>query len=75
MVEKKKITKDMSIMDIFQKNEKYAEEMGEVLSNSGLHCIGCSMAKYETIEDGILAHGMTKEDVKKIIDKLNEIVN
>jgi CMP-N-acetylneuraminate monooxygenase len=71
----KKITKDMSIMEIFEKNEKHAEQLAEVLSKFGLHCIGCSMAQHETIEGGILAHGMTEKDVKKIIDELNKVVS
>jgi len=46
-------------------------EIIPVLMKSGMHCIGCSMAMQETLEDGLSAHGL---NVDKVIDELNDII-
>ena len=61
------ITKDMGIMEIV---EKWPETV-EVLMNSGMGCIGCAAAHFETIEDGAVAHGM---DVDALMAALNAAV-
>jgi hybrid cluster-associated redox disulfide protein len=58
------ITKDMSFGDILQ---RFPQTM-PVFGKYGMHCIGCSMSAFETVEQGALAHGI---NVKKFIDDLN----
>ncbi len=70
----KKITKNMSIMEILQTFPEHREKLAETLAKSGLHCLGCSMARFETLEEGVLAHGMSKKDVNEIVKKLNDAV-
>jgi len=67
MVEKKvkKVSKKMSFTEIME----IAPEAGEVLFNSGMHCIGCGMAAFETLEQGAMAHGL---DADKIVDEINK---
>jgi len=67
MAEKKSktINKKMSFTEIMEK----APEAGEVLFNSGMHCIGCGMAAYETLEQGAMAHGL---DPDKLVDEINK---
>jgi hybrid cluster-associated redox disulfide protein len=48
------------------------EKSAEILMESGMHCFGCPMAQMETIEEGCLAHGMSKKEVDKLIEKLNK---
>lgn len=60
------ITKKMTIGQAIAKNP----EIIPVLMKSGMHCIGCAMAMQETLEEGLLAHGM---DVDKVIDELNKV--
>jgi len=62
---KEKITKDMKFSEIL---EKYPDT-AEILFEAGMHCVGCPMAVQETLEQGILAHGL---DTNKILKKLNE---
>ena len=62
------ITKDMTLGDAVS---KYPRTM-EVLFRYRMHCIGCHISAYETIEQGALAHGMNKEDIKKMIDEMNK---
>ncbi len=47
-------------------------EAVEILFEVGLTCVGCPMAANETIEQGCLAHGMSKKDIDELIKRLNE---
>lgn len=53
--------------------EKYPESV-EVLMESGLGCVGCMMATGEKLEDGAKAHGLTDEEIKKMVDRINEVI-
>ncbi len=64
---KKEISKKMTFAEIL---EKYPEA-GNVLFESGLHCIGCGGAMYETIEQGCLMHGFSKKQIDDLIKRLN----
>ncbi len=58
------ITKDMTIQEVVQDNP----EAIRVFLEHGLHCIGCSVARFENIEQGALAHGI---DVERLLADLN----
>jgi hydroxylamine reductase len=64
---KKEITKDITFAELL---EKKPESMN-ILFEAGLHCIGCHMSAYETIEQGCLAHGMSKKEIDELIKKIN----
>ncbi|MFO7811025.1 MAG: DUF1858 domain-containing protein [Candidatus Delongbacteria bacterium] len=61
-----KITKDMSITEIIQ---KYPETHG-VFSKFNLGCIGCVAASFETLEDGLIAHGINVDEFLKEINSV-----
>jgi len=63
-----KITKKTKLSEILEKNP----EKAEVLFESGMHCMGCPMAMGESLEQGCLAHGMSKKDIEKLIERLNK---
>ena len=65
-----KITKHMLLGDVVQQYPKTAE----VFLKYGLHCIGCHVAAFETIEQGAMAHGLAAEDIDKLIKDLNDAV-
>ena len=65
-----KITKDMAFSEVLQKYP----ETAEIMLKNGLHCIGCHVAAFETIEQGCTAHGMKEEDIKKMLKEMNEAV-
>lgn len=44
-------------------------EAVEILMDKGFHCIGCSAASFETIEQGATMHGINP---KKLIDEMNK---
>jgi hybrid cluster-associated redox disulfide protein len=62
-----KITKKTKLNEIVEKNPK----AGEILFDAGMMCVGCAMAQEETLEQGCLAHGMSKKDMDKLVEKLN----
>ena len=59
-----KITKDMGFAEVLQRFPQTVPVFGKY----GMHCLGCSMSAFETIEQGARAHGI---DVKKFVDDLN----
>ena len=46
----------------------------EVFLEYGLHCVGCHVSAFETIEQGCLGHGMKEEDIAKLIEDINAVV-
>ena len=65
------ITKDTNIREMLEKHPKTVE----VLFEEGIHCVGCVASQFESIGDGLKAHGKSDEEVKKIVEKLNNSVN
>ena len=63
-----KINKTTKISEVISENP----EAVEILFEAGLTCVGCPMAQQETLEQGCLAHGMSKKDIEKLIERLNE---
>lgn len=69
-----KITKDMMIMEIMERFPGKAQQLAAELNNSGLHCAGCMGSSFETLEQGILGHGMSRKKLDEVVNKLNKIV-
>ena len=59
----------MLIMDIIKQKPKAHEIMVE----SGLHCIGCSGAAFESLEDGARAHGIEDKEINSIVERINKL--
>lgn len=60
-----KITKNSKLADVIQKHP----EAIDVFQKHGLHCIGCAMSSFETIEQGAKAHNIK---IDKLIQELNK---
>jgi len=65
-----KISKDMIIAEIVAKFPYLAE----YIMDYGVHCVGCGVASFETLEEGFMGHGMTSENVDVIIEELNKVI-
>ena len=65
-----KITEKTTLGEIVEKYPKAVE----VMLKKGMHCIGCHVAFFETIEDGARAHGMSDKDIEKMLKEMNEVV-
>ncbi|MFH0832833.1 MAG: DUF1858 domain-containing protein [Candidatus Aenigmatarchaeota archaeon] len=67
---KEKITKDMMLGEVVEKYPKAAE----IMMKHGLHCIGCHVAFFETVEGGAMSHGMNDKQLKEMLKAMNEAV-
>ncbi|MFH1445451.1 MAG: DUF1858 domain-containing protein [Nanoarchaeota archaeon] len=65
-----KITKKTTIGEAVEK----CPEIAKVMLKHGLHCIGCAVATWETIEQGAKRHGLDEKDIDKMILEINEVV-
>ncbi|KRQ87498.1 hypothetical protein ABG79_00837 [Caloramator mitchellensis] len=61
------ITKDMGIIEIVQKYPQTAQ----VFAKYGMGCLGCIAARYETLEQGAMAHGI---NLDAMVKDLNEAI-
>ena len=62
------ITKDVKIEEVVT---QYPETM-MVFMKHGLHCVGCHVSAFESIEDGAIAHGI---DVDALVEDLNRVIS
>jgi hybrid cluster-associated redox disulfide protein len=60
-----KITKDMNIQEVVNQYP----QLVPVFFRYGLGCLGCAAARFESIEQGAMAHGI---DVPALIADLNK---
>ena len=65
-----KITAYMKIQDIV---EKYPQAV-EVLMEAGVHCVGCHVAQWESLGEGLKNHGKSDEEIDELIKKMNDKV-
>ena len=73
----KKITKKEKTekVELVTKKMRFAElianhpESAGILMNKGMHCFGCAMASYETLEEGCLTHGLNPDEIVSEINK------
>lgn len=68
-------TKDMTIDKILMLNPKKSPEIAGLLFMGGMHCVGCGVAQFETFEQGCLAHGMSKQNIDKLLTQINKILS
>lgn len=69
-----KVSREMTIEDIFRKFPHKSQRLAQEMTNLGLHCVGCHASTWETLEAGVMGHGMTNDDVDKLVDRLNAIL-
>ncbi len=62
-----KITEDMTIAQIMQ----VKPEAVEVFAQKGMGCIGCVIAKGETLKEAVMVHGL---NLQELLDELNKDV-
>lgn len=70
----KQITCDMTIGEIFSKFPHQSQRLAQAITNAGLHCVGCNAATWETLEAGMLGHGMPRSAIDALVEKLNTLL-
>ena len=61
------ITKDMTIGDVVMKYP----QLVDLMQGYGLHCIGCSVNPFESLEQGAMGHGMSEDVFEQMLNDLN----
>lgn len=62
-----KITKDMIVTDVIAVDE----DIAQILMSEGMHCIFCGAASGETLEQAGWVHGISSEDMEKLVEAIN----
>lgn len=55
------ISKEMNLRELL---DKYPDS-ARVFASYGIGCLGCAMASYESIGEGVAAHGINVDDFMK----------
>ena len=56
------VTPDMTIEEVFKRFPHKSQKLAQEMTNAGLHCVGCSASTWETLEAGMLGHGMEEKE-------------
>ena len=65
-----KITKEMTLGEVVSR----FPESAKVMLSYGLHCVGCHVASWETLEQGAKAHGLDDKEVDKMVGEINKTI-
>ncbi len=68
------VARDMTIEEIFSSFPHKSQPLSQEITNSGLHCVGCQAATWETLEAGMMGHGFSDEEIDGLVARLNEIL-
>ncbi len=67
---KQLITKEMLLGEIV---EKYPQTI-EIMARYGLHCIGCHVSPFESLENGVAVHGLGEKELKELLKEMNDAI-
>lgn len=70
----KKIHRLMTIEEILSMFPFKAQRLSQEITNAGLHCVGCHAATWETLEGGMLGHGKKEEEIERLLERLNTLL-
>ena len=45
-----------------------------VLTDWGLHCVGCFASSYDSVEAGARLHGMSDKEIDQMIKEVNNVI-
>ena len=65
-----KVTKETNLGELLENHP----EIAEVLFDYNLHCVGCPISGYDTVENGAKAHGLTDKEIEELIQRINEVI-
>lgn len=68
---KQRIQMTQTIEEILSLFPTKAQALAQEITNAGLHCVGCHAATWETLEAGMLGHGMGYSEIERLVERLN----
>ncbi len=66
--QKPEFSKDLIISEAAQ----WYPEVIEVFMDYGLHCVGCHISGFETVEEGAMGHGIVGDDLENMLADARE---
>lgn len=69
-----KITRSMAIGEILKSFPDKSSILAEEMTKMGLHCVGCCASNWETLEEGMLGHGISDEAIDAFVERLNDLL-
>lgn len=72
--EKIVIHRQMTIEQILSLFPYKAQKLAQEITRAGLHCVGCHAATWETLEAGMLGHGMGDDQINELVSRLNALL-
>lgn len=73
--EKKRVSRTMTIEEILSMFPHKSQRLAHEITSAGLHCVGCHAATWETLEAGMLGHGMNEEAIERLVKRLNALLD
>jgi iron-sulfur cluster assembly accessory protein len=73
--EKVVINRQMTIEQILSLFPFKAQKLAQEITRAGLHCVGCHAATWETLEAGMMGHGMNDEQINELVNRLNALLD
>lgn len=70
-----RVHRNMTIDEIFSFFPHKAQRLSQEITNAGLHCVGCSASTWETLEAGMMGHGMNNEAIERLVNRLNALLD
>lgn len=64
----------MTISDILSMFPQRSQQLAQLITKAGLHCVGCGAAVWETLEGGMIGHGKTPDQIDALVRDLNELL-
>lgn len=71
----KRVCRTMTIEEILNMFPHKAQRLAHEITSAGLHCVGCHAATWETLEGGMLGHGMSEEQIERLVGRLNALLS
>ncbi len=68
------IHRHMTIEEILSLFPHKAQRLSHEITSAGLHCVGCHAATWETLEAGMLGHGMNNDHIEHLLGRLNALL-
>lgn len=64
------VTKDDNLATLIDEHP----EVEEILYDYGLHCAGCALNAFDSVETGAKIHGIDDEEIQEMVDRINEVI-
>ena len=61
------ITSKTAIGEIIER----CPEAAKILLGYGVHCVGCHVSPFESLEDGFKGHGLSQSEIDEAVEKVN----